>query len=292
MSMAITCPRCGAGFDATLFQFGHRVRCGCGEEVSYPGVDLRGGHMASNSVPLLKSRPIIEGVPAVVFGGFKPTIFEFLEELADNNNRHWFQENKGRYEGEVLEPALAFIRAFQPRLNRISPYFVASDRRVGGSLIRVYRDTRFSKDRDPYKTNVGIQFRHEQGRDIHAPGFYVHIAPSECFLAVGLWHPDPMALGQIRQAIIEWPDRWKRARDDKKFRQRFSLDGGSLKRPPRGFPADHPWIEDLKRTDFIGVEELEERDVLGKGFLNHVAASFTASRLFIRFLCDALKVPF
>jgi uncharacterized protein (TIGR02453 family) len=226
------------------------------------------------------------------FEKFHPTLFEFLEQLADNNNRPWFLENKGRYEQEVLTPAMAFIRAFQPRLKRLSPHFVASDRRVGGSLMRVYRDTRFIKNGDAYKTNVGIQFRHELGRDIHAPGFYVHIAPGECFLAVGLWRPDSMALGQIRQAIVEWPDRWRRGRNHRKFQERFALDGNSLKRPPRGFPADHPWIEDLKRTDFIGLEELEERDILGKGFLDHVADSFTASRPFMRFLCDALNVPF
>jgi uncharacterized protein (TIGR02453 family) len=226
------------------------------------------------------------------FERFQPTIFEFLEQLAANNNRSWFQENKRRYERDVMEPAMAFIRAIQPRLNRISPYFVASDRHVGGSLMRVYRDARFVKDMEPYKTNVGIQFRHQQGHDIHAPGFYVHIALDESFLAIGLWRPDRMALGQIRQAIIEWPNRWRRARDERKFQSRFSLDGDSLKRPPRGFPADDPWIEDIKRTDFIGLEELEERDVLGKGFLDHVAASFAASRPFMRFLCDALKVPF
>jgi uncharacterized protein (TIGR02453 family) len=225
------------------------------------------------------------------FEGFQPSIFEFLEQLADNNNRPWFLENKARYDRDVFEVAMAFIRAFQPRLKRISPHFVASDRRVGGSLMRVYRDTRFAKDGEPYKTNVGIQFRHEQGRDIHAPGFYVHIAPNECFLAVGLWRPDPMALGRIRQAIVEWPDRWKRARDDRKFCHRFALDGGSLKRSPRGFPADHRWIEDIKRTDFIAVEELEERDVLRKRFLDHVAVSFAASRPFMRFLCDALLIP-
>ena len=227
-----------------------------------------------------------------IFDKFQPTLFEFLEQLADNNNRPWFQENKPRYECEVLGPAMAFIRAFQSRLKRISPYFVASDQRVGGSLMRIYRDTRFIKNGDPYKTNVGIQFRHEQGRDIHAPGFYIHAAPGECFLAVGLWRPESEPLSQIRQAIIECPDRWRRARDDRKFRPRFSLDGSSLKRPPRGFPADHPWIEDIKRTDFIGLEERSERNVLDKGFLDYVAASFTASRPFMRFLCDALKLPF
>jgi uncharacterized protein (TIGR02453 family) len=226
------------------------------------------------------------------FEQFQPAFFEFLEQLADNNNRPWFQENKSRYELEVLEPAMAFIRAFQPRLKRISPHFVASDKRVGGSLMRVYRDTRFVKEGEPYKTNVGIQFRHEQGRDVHAPGFYVHIAPGECFLAAGLWRPEAEPLGQVRQAIVERPDPWRKARDDRKFLGRFALSGDSLKRPPRGFPADHPSIEDLKRTDFIAVEELDERDVLGKGYLEHVAASFTACRPFMRFLCTALKIPF
>jgi uncharacterized protein (TIGR02453 family) len=223
---------------------------------------------------------------------FEPTIFQFLEELADNNNRPWFAENKGRYEREVLKPCLEFIRAMAPRLKKISEFFVASDRRVGGSLLRVYRDTRFSRDRTPYKTNAGIQFRHEFGRDIHAPGFYVHIAPRECFLALGLWRPDSASLSRIRQAIVQRPDRWQQARDDRKFRRRFVLEGDRLKRPPRGFPADHPHAEDLKRTDFIGLEDLSEQDVLAKKFLDRVAASFAAGQPLMRFLCDALKVPF
>jgi len=226
------------------------------------------------------------------FAGFRPSLFEFLEQLADNNNRPWFQENKSRYECEVREPAMAFIRAFRSRLKRISPYFVASDQRVGGSLIRVYRDARFVKDGKPYKTNVGIQFRHDEGRDIHAPGFYVHIAPGECFLAVGVWRPNPTALRQIRQAIVESSDRWRRACNGRRFRERFSLVGGCLKRPPRGFSAEEPCIEDLQRTDFIGLEELDERDVLSRGYLDHMADSFAASRLFMRFLCDALRVAF
>jgi len=226
------------------------------------------------------------------FGGFSPTLLEFLEQLADHNHRPWFQENKRRYELLVLEPAMAFIRAFRPRLKKISPYFVASDQRIGGSLMRVYRDTRFAKGGEPYKTNVGIQFRHEQGRDVHAPSFYVHIEPGECFLAAGLWRPDPIAFGQVRQAIVARPDRWRRASGDRRFRERFSLDGNSLKRPPRGFPADHPLIEDLKRTAFIGVESLTEHDVLDRAFLDHVAASFTATRPFMRLLCDALNAPF
>jgi len=231
-------------------------------------------------------------MPVTEFARFRPTLIEFLEELAANNNRPWFQANKGRYEREVLEPSLAFIRAFQPRLKRISPYFVASDRRVGGSLMRVYRDTRFSRHGEPYKTNVGIQFRHELGRDIHAPGFYVHIAPDECFLALGVWRPDRSSLVQIRQAIEESPDRWRRAWNNKRFRESFVLAGASLKSAPRGFAAEHPLIEDLKRTDFLGLCDLTEQDVLDEGFPDSVATAFATGRPFMRFLCDALKVPF
>jgi len=228
----------------------------------------------------------------VDFQRFEPTIFEFLEELADNNNRPWFQENKRRYEREVLGPCLAFIRAFAPKLRKISPYFVASDRRVGGSLMRVYRDTRFSRDKTPYKTNAGIQFRHELGRDVHAPGFYVHVEPGECFLAVGVWRPDRGSLGRIRQAIVDEPDRWRRAVRDAKFRRSFELAGDSLKRPPRGFPPDHPLVEDLKRTDFVALSGLSEQDVLGERFAERVATTFAAGRPVMRFLCKALKVPF
>jgi uncharacterized protein (TIGR02453 family) len=228
----------------------------------------------------------------VEFRRFEPSLFVFLDQLADHNNRPWFQANKERYERDVLVPSLAFIRAFAPRLKKISPYFVAGDRRVGGSLMRVHRDTRFGGDKTPYKTNVGIQFRHEIGRDVHAPGFYVHLAPRECFLAMGVWRPEVEPLRAIREAIVEWPGRWRRARDDKRFAAKFALDGDSLKRPPRDFPADHPLVEDLKRTDFVGLCDLRQRDVLSPGFLARVADLFATSRPFMRFLCDALRAPF
>ena len=226
------------------------------------------------------------------FYQFEMTIFQFLEELSKNNNRPWFQENKPRYEREVLEPSLAFIRAFAPRLKKISSYFTAEDRRVGGSLMRIYRDTRFGNDKTPYKTNVGIQFRHEMGRDVHAPGFYVHISPGECFLGVGTWRPDSATLRSIREAIVEEPARWRRATRSKRFLEHFELAGESLKRPPRDFPADHPLIEDLKRKDFIGACELNEEEVLDARFLDRVASSFTAARPLMRFLCEAINIPF
>ncbi|PIP02194.1 MAG: TIGR02453 family protein, partial [Zetaproteobacteria bacterium CG23_combo_of_CG06-09_8_20_14_all_54_7] len=101
---------------------------------------------------------------------FTPATMAYLETLAANNNRDWFQEHKHRYEQDVREPALAFIEAVGARLPAIAPHFTADARKMGGSLMRVYRDSRFSKDKTPYKTNIGIQFRHEAGKDVHAPG--------------------------------------------------------------------------------------------------------------------------
>ena len=226
------------------------------------------------------------------FHNFEPSLFRFLKQLSRNNNRPWFQKNKARYHSDVLEPSLAFIRAFRPRLKKISEYFTAIDRRSGGSLMRVYRDTRFRGADEPYKTNVGIQFRHEFGRDIHAPGFYVHLEPGRCFLAVGLWRPESAILRKVREAIVESPARWKRIRNDKKFKTIFTLDGNSLKKCPLGFSVDHPCIEDLRRTDFIAVADTDESTILEKSFIDHVTQNFIASKPFARFLCDAMYVPF
>ena len=95
--------------------------------------------------------------------------------------------------------------------------------------MRVYRDTRFSRNKTPYKTNIGIQFRHELGKDVHAPGFYVHIEPGRCFLGVGMWHPESGALTAIRDRIVEDQSAWRRARNARKFRERFELSGGHAK---------------------------------------------------------------
>lgn len=226
------------------------------------------------------------------FTGFQPATLKFLRQLKRNNDREWFTENKQRYENDVLFPAMAFVTAFQPRLRKISPYFVAVPKRVGGSVMRVYRDTRFAKDKTPYKTNLGIQFRHEQGKDVHCPGFYLHLEPGNCFLGSGIWHPDSPALAQIREAIDREPTAWKRARDNRKFRGAFELQGDSLKRPPRGYDADHRFIEDLKRKDHIGVMSVADAQVTAPDFIDWVAARFNDSRPYMRFLCDALRVPF
>lgn len=223
--------------------------------------------------------------------GFTSATVEFLRELKANNNREWFNRNKRRYEEDVLDVALDFIESMHDPLLELAPHFTAIPRRVGGSMMRVYRDTRFSKDKTPYKTNIGIQFRHEQAKDVHSPGYYVHIEPDEVFLGVGMWRPPRGALVGIRERIAEESAEWRNAVSDRGFRHHFRLGGESLKRAPRGFDPDHPMIEDLKRKDFIAVKDMSVEDALQATFQRTVESAFSAATPYMRFLCRAVGVP-
>jgi uncharacterized protein (TIGR02453 family) len=223
---------------------------------------------------------------------FSPELFSFLVDLRANNNREWFAANKHRYEEHVLEPALDFVNAFAPHLEKISPHFRADARPTGGSLFRIYRDTRFSKDKTPYKTNVGIHFRHERAKDAHAPGYYLHIGPDEVFAGGGIWHPDTAAATRIREAIVAESDRWRRATRAGAFAKRLELGGDSLKRVPPWADAHHPFADDLRRKDFFGWARLSEDDVVAPGFVDEYARICSAAAPLMQFLCDALEVPY
>jgi uncharacterized protein (TIGR02453 family) len=223
---------------------------------------------------------------------FTRQTFAFLSSLAGNNTREWFEEHKQDYEDCVREPALDFISDMAEELPAISRHFRALPKKVGGSLMRVQRDTRFSPDKTPYKTNIGIHFRHEVGKDVHAPGYYVHIEPGECFVGIGLWRPDADALFKIREAILKNGEAWVAARDDKNFGKHFSLEGDALVNAPRGYARDHPLVEDLKRKDFIGLAEVSESNVTSKDFRAQVVERFKQAEPLMRFLCGSLELRF
>lgn len=223
---------------------------------------------------------------------FTPDLFAFLSDLRENNDRAWFHANKLRYEEAVREPGLQFVADFAPFLREISPHFVADVRTVGGSLFRIHRDTRFSKDKSPYKTHTGISFRHDLAKDVHAPGFYLHLEPGSVWAGTGIWHPDGATLAKARDAIVADPDLWMRVAHGEPFAGVYRLSGDSLKRPPAGYDRDHPLIEDLKRKDFIGVAMLSEKAATGNGFLEEYARTCRAAAPFLEFLCDAVGAPF
>jgi uncharacterized protein (TIGR02453 family) len=217
---------------------------------------------------------------------FRPELFQFLHQLRRHNNREWFAKNKARYQQLIVEPALRFIGSFAPHLAKLCPFFVADPRPTRGSLFRIYRDTRFSPDKRPFKTHVGIRFSHSSGKDAHAPVFYLRLEPENCFAAAGVWHPDNRALTRIRTAIVAHPEQWA------KVRRKLELEGDSLTRPPRGYDREHPFIEDIKRKDFVASVALSDRQVCGPAFMRDFAAACRAMVPLVEFTTEALGLKF
>ena len=223
---------------------------------------------------------------------FTPAAFKFMRELAQNNDREWFNANKDRYLADLRDPALEFIRDFAPHLWKISPAYRADPRANGGSMFRIYRDVRFSKDKRPYKDHAGLYFRHAKGKDVHSPGFYLHLQPGACFVGVGLWHPDNKTLKPIRDALVADPGLWKKAVGGKKFTETFELSGRSLKRPPKGYDPDHPLIDVLKMKDLTAFTTLTQKQVTSPGFIDEFARMCRDGSPLVKFLCEAIGQPF
>ncbi len=223
---------------------------------------------------------------------FSPALFEFLSELEENNNRDWFQANKPRYERDVKGAALAFIRDFEQPLHAVSPHFQAIPKAVGGSLFRIYRDVRFSKDKSPYKTHTGVHFRHERAKDAHAPGFYLHLAPGEVFGGFGVWMPPNPALNKIRQHIVDRADEWTEIQRALAVADMPCHMGESLKRVPRGFDKDHPHAESLKRKSHAATFAFTADDVVQPDFMDRYAAACKQAAPLMGFICEAVGVAF
>ncbi|GAB5489144.1 MAG: DUF2461 domain-containing protein [Parasphingorhabdus sp.] len=213
-------------------------------------------------------------------------LFDFLRELKDNNNRDWFKSQKARYESEVVDPVTEFIENMAPRVAKISPHIIVDPRPNGGSRFRIYRDTRFSKDKSPYKTQVGCQFRHEAGKDAHAPGFYVHLAPGEVFFGGGVWGPKGDALRSIRQRIVDKPNEWEKAT------MALELRGDQLVRAPKGFDPEHSLIDDLRRKSFFSFQDADEALATSNDFENAVEKQFEKVAPLMGFIATSLGVNF
>lgn len=207
---------------------------------------------------------------------FSAALFRFLAELKAHNTKAWFEESRSRYEQDVKEPMLRFIADVAEPLRSISPNFRADPRPVGGSMFRIHRDVRFSKDKSPYKTNLGAHFPHLHGsRDAHAPGFYLHLEPGKSFGGGGLWHPGPEALRMVRQRISQRPAEWQRV-----HQSGITIEGDTLRRVPAGYDPAHQFADDLKRKDFYTMTGFTDRQVCSPHFIDlFVAACRTAAPL-------------
>ncbi|MDH5833779.1 DUF2461 domain-containing protein [Luteimonas kalidii] len=224
---------------------------------------------------------------------FTPKSLKFLRALARHNERAWFQDHRDDYETHVREPFQRLLADLQASLAEISAHYRADPAKVGGSLFRIHRDTRFANDKTPYKTWQGARLFHERSRQVPAPSFYVQLQPGNCFIGGGIWHPEPPVQRQIRQFIVDNPGGWKAAAHAPAFRRRFELDDADmLVRPPRGFPADFEYIDDLRHRNFVAWRGLEDSVMLGPRLLPTLAKDLQAMAPFMDYLCAALDLEF
>jgi uncharacterized protein (TIGR02453 family) len=217
---------------------------------------------------------------------FTDELFRFLTRLKRNNHRDWFLAHKDEYEKHVRGPALQFIADFAVPLARISPHLVADPRPSRGSLFRIYRDVRFSGDKRPYKTNIAMRFSH-RGKDVHSPGFYLHLEPGGCFAASGLWHPEAPTLLKVRNAIVARAEEWR------PIRKHLNWDDASkLSRAPRGFCADHEFVEDLKLRDLGTAINFTDKQVCSPSFMTTFSAACRKMSPVAKFLSAAVGLKF
>jgi uncharacterized protein (TIGR02453 family) len=231
-------------------------------------------------------------VAAQPFAGFTPEAIQFLTDLAQNNDRAWFQPRKADYERLLKEPLEALCVALADRLAARSIPLDADPKR---SPFRIYRDVRFSRDKSPYKVHLGASFPWIDAPDgagegvdpgAHGNGGYFNFQPGEMYAGGGMWRAEKPRLDALRRAIVETPDRVREAIEDPAFVAWF---GGvqtheSLKRIPAGFPQDHPMAEMFRWKDVVFGRRLSDADVCSPGLPDLLADGYATALPVFRFL--------
>jgi uncharacterized protein (TIGR02453 family) len=218
----------------------------------------------------------------------KSGTFDFLSDLAKNNNRDWFQENKARHD-EARINVIGFVAELIAGLSKIDN-IIPADLDPKACVMRIYRDIRFSLNKTPYKINFGAGIS-QHGKNFNGPGYYLHIQPEECFLAGGCWMPSPDMLKSIRQEIDYNGGQFHRIVDAPAFKEYFGMPDQEykLKTVPKGYAADHPDIEYLKLKSFTFTHSLSSRELSSPGAVKTVLEGFEKLHPFIVFLRNAIS---
>jgi uncharacterized protein (TIGR02453 family) len=230
-------------------------------------------------------------VETTTFTGFRPEAIDFLVELAQNNDRAWFQPRKAEYEHLLKEPMEALVTALADRFETRGLPLQADPKR---SVSRIYRDTRFAKDKSPYKSNVYARFPwigRGSGHDAsdegaHGPSGYFSVMPGESYVGGGMWMPEKPRLDAFRAAVLEEPDRVRAALEDPGFLAEFGPvhSHDPLKRVPPGFPPDHPMAELFRYKDVIFGRNLSDGEVRSPELPDILADAYAAAVPVFRFL--------
>jgi uncharacterized protein (TIGR02453 family) len=212
---------------------------------------------------------------------------KFLKELKKNNNKPWFDANRKKYE-VAKGDYISFVDALIPAIAKFDPS--VADLKAKGCIFRINRDIRFSKDKSPYKSNMGA-YMNPGGKKVNTPGYYFHCEPGQSFAAGGLYVPEPEVLAKVRQEIDYNFDEWKKIINSKAFKKYFAKVDGieTLSRPPKGYTDDNPAIEFLKMKSFIVSRPLTDAQLTDKNLVKEVAKTFEAMKPMIDFLNHAME---
>ena len=203
----------------------------------------------------------------------------FLKELKLNNNREWFNENKDRF-NTIQSQVKIFAQEVNDSLN-------VSDNIEKIKIFRIYRDLRFSKDKTPYKKNIGMAF-HRAKPELRG-GYYLEISADESFIAVGFWNPNKEDLLRIRKEIEIDGQEFKRIINQKKIKDIWGdLRGDEVKTSPKGFTSDHEYIDLIKKKQFIFIKKLKEKDILDEKFQKELVNYFESIRPFFDYMSEVL----
>ena len=203
----------------------------------------------------------------------------FLKELKLNNNREWFNENKERFNA-IQSQVKIFAQEVNDSLN-------VSDNIEKIKIFRIYRDLRFSKDKTPYKKNIGMAF-HRVKPELRG-GYYLEISADESFIAVGFWNPNKEDLLRIRKEIEIDGQEFKRIINQKKIKDIWGdIIGDEVKTSPKGFNSDHEHIDLIKKKQFIFIKKLKEKDILDEKFQKELVNYFESIRPFFDYMSEVL----
>ncbi len=209
----------------------------------------------------------------------------FLKALKRNNNRDWFAKNKHLYE-DARRDFEVFTDELIRRIADFDPTVMGLQAK--DCLFKIYRDVRFSKNKLPYKTNMGAAIN-EGGRKMPIPGYYFHLEPGECFLASGLYMPAPDKLLAVRKHIAATGSELRNVLNKKEFKKYWQLWEDKLKTAPKGFPKDHPEVEYLKYKSFILFHNIGDELVLSPKVVPYTVKAFKIAKPFMDFLSEAVR---
>lgn len=228
---------------------------------------------------------VTKPAPTAVLPYFRPEALTFLRNLAKHNDRDWFQPRKAQFEAELKEPMLAAVRRITDAMIDFAPNHI---RPAEKSLFRIYRDTRFSHDKRPYKTHVAAWWDHEGVQKTWSAGYYFHVSAKEVVIAAGAYMPEKEQLAAIRHWLLDNHVSFRKLLQKPAVRRTFTeFEGRALTRPPKGFPKDHPALDLIQCKQWGLAATLPAKTALDVKFADLVIRHF---RL-VAPIVDALNAP-